>query len=93
MRGRVTKCHAERIHAKRRAEERYGVTLNKHDYKEISKSIMRGEQAVLKRQSLARTIYLIDYQGQQLKAVYDKKRHQVVTFLPIEEDFKLLGEI
>ena len=82
MRGGVTKRHAERIHAKRRASQRYGITLNKYQYREISKMIMKGQEFVLSRPSLARTIYLIEYMGKQMKVVYDKKRHQVVTFLP-----------
>jgi predicted HTH domain antitoxin len=78
----------ERVHAKRRAKERYGIELNASSYEEINNIIRTGNAKLLKKQSLTRKLYEVRYRGILLKVAYDKARGQVVTFLPLQDKYE-----
>lgn len=69
-------------HSKRRAASRYGLNLNDDDIKAISGMIRRKEGKCLKVESLRVSQWEVEYRGNILRVVYDKKRKTTVTFLP-----------
>lgn len=76
----MSKKIAQRIHAKRRAAERYGLALNKEQYDQMNE--LARSATVLERQSNRLTIRRIVMDGSPIRVVYDASRHQIVTFLP-----------
>jgi hypothetical protein len=80
----MTKLHAQRRHAKLRAQERYGLSLNRIDLREIAGLIQQGKAVFLRRQSLRVSHWLVEVGGKSARVVYDRKRKTVVTFLPAE---------
>ena len=79
---RSTKRTCEHLHAKRRAKERYGIEFNRKQHDEIV-ALIRSGRFILKQEQSARIrIYDIVYMQQDMRIVYDKKRGQVVSFLP-----------
>lgn len=71
-------------HAKKRAEERYGLTLNHKDRAEIVNMIQKNEAEFVGKQSNNRTLWRVSYQDQSLNVVYDKARNSMCTVLPKE---------
>jgi len=67
-------------HAKQRAYERYGVSLNRTGYYAVVKRIQNGDSVCIKRMSNDRSIHLVD----GMVCVYSKRRHKIVTFLPAD---------
>ena len=65
-------------HAKQRAFERYGEHLNRAGYYVLVKMIQNGDSVCIKRVSNDRSIHLVDGKV----AVYSRRRHKIVTFLP-----------
>ncbi|HVH77971.1 MAG TPA: hypothetical protein VM782_01155 [Stellaceae bacterium] len=72
----------ERRHAMQRASERYGLTLDRKLHKEILDKIQRGHCRLIQRQSLRVAIYDITLPEATVRVVYDRKRHELVSFLP-----------
>ena len=73
-------------HAKKRAEERYDVNLNKHARREVVRMI-KGEAPgaeYIGRQSNNRTFWRVEHGGEKLNVVYDKQRNTLCTVLPKE---------
>lgn len=87
----MSKLKAERIHAKRRFLERFGLELNRSEYADLVKQIQSGKAQFVSRSSNRITKWIVKYVGggknEQLIAVYDKMRHSIVTFYPIDEDY------
>jgi len=75
----------QRVHAKRRAKERYDIDLTTEDLREMSRNIQNNDVET-HRGSITntRTFHVLNWRGQELPVVYDKIRKVVVTFLPIE---------
>lgn len=72
-----------RAHAKKRAFQRLGLRLNRHDLAWMVNQIKHGHSTPLLRSSLNRTKHmLVMPDGQRLIAVYDKKRSSIVTVWP-----------
>lgn len=84
----MNKLKAERIHAKSRFWERFDITLNKRDYRELCEQIKSGKAQFINRQSNRVTKWLVKYKNEQIIAVYDKIRHQIITFYPLDEDYR-----
>lgn len=80
------KREAQRVHAKRRAAERYGLILNRSDLREIVLAIQRQQATFLFKESNRLTHYALDFQGKRVVVVYDKQRKTIVTFLPPEAE-------
>lgn len=76
--------HHLRIHAKRRAAERFGLDLNREKLQAIVKEIQSGTADFVDRQSCTVTRYRVVVDGVPVIAVYDKKRKAVRTVLPPE---------
>jgi primosomal protein N'' len=71
-------------HAKRRAEERYGINLSRDLYRQVSKMIQSGQSEFVEKQTLTRTVHYVELNGHRCKVVYSKKYRGVTTFLPGE---------
>jgi hypothetical protein len=79
-RGRL-KTIKQRAHAKMRCKERYGLSLKKSEQKEIVKIIISNKAKFIRRQSNNVTRWIVNYKGQDLKCIYDKRRKTIRTFL------------
>jgi hypothetical protein len=73
---------AQRIHAKHRAQQRFGLTLNRHDLQRLVEQIQAGRARVIKRSSLRVSVLELAVDGVAIQVVYDHKRKNIVTFLP-----------
>lgn len=71
-------------HAKKRAEERYGISLNKEARHEIVGMIQSNRAEFIGKQSNNRSLWRVQYQDQSLNVVYDKARSTMCTVLPKE---------
>jgi hypothetical protein len=71
-------------HAKKRAEERYGLNLNKEARHEIVSMIQQNQAEFVGKQSNTRSLWRVNYQDQSLNVVYDKARNTMCTVLPKE---------
>jgi hypothetical protein len=82
---KLTKAQSQRAHAKRRAEERYGLSLNRNGQDEIVRKIQYGEAELVERQSNRVTIWKVCFQNTWIKVVYDSSRHTIASVLPMED--------
>jgi len=83
----MRKQKAQRIHARRRAAERYGITLDSELRNALIAEIQRGVTTIMFRQSLRVSIHRVDLDGRVYRVVYDKRRKELVTFLPLDGDW------
>lgn len=85
--------HHQRVHAQRRAKQRYGVELSTRQIKEMARLIRASsdEAELIAKQSLSRKLYRVRYEGNTYNVIYDKKRSTVVTFLTDVMVADLLG--
>ncbi len=74
--------HDVEMHAKKRAEQRAGVSLNHEDRLNVVKMIQSGEADFVAKQSNTRSLFKVDYEGSSLNVVYDKARQALRTVLP-----------
>jgi len=78
----MTKAKAQTRHAKRRAMERYGITMNTES---LVRQIQTGQDAIFVwKQSRRVSHWDVVYKGEMLRVVYDKERQTVITVLPKE---------
>jgi hypothetical protein len=77
----MTKLSCERLHCKRRALERFGLRLNRKDLINMVTLIKRGEGKFLKRRSNRVTLWKINYKDNDMIAVYDKLRNNIITVM------------
>lgn len=77
-----SKAARQESHAKRRAEERFGVSVSDEDYRKIIKSIQEGKTESVEKQSNRVTLHRVKLSdGQEAIAAYDKTRKTVVTLM------------
>lgn len=69
-------------HAKKRAEERYGLNLNKHARREIVQMIQSNKAEFVAKESNNRSLWRVSYENQSLNVVYDRLRSTMCTVLP-----------
>ena len=80
----MSKKTCQRIHAKRRLEERFGLTINRHQMRELVQQIHAGRAEHLETQSNRISIKAIMLNDRKIAVVYDCSRQTIVTFLPQE---------
>jgi len=78
----VNKKRALRVHAKRRAKVRYGLTINKFRRRQIICLIQGEKGKLLKKHSHRVSEWEIVFEGKKLRLLYDKNRKEIITFLP-----------
>lgn len=71
----------QRLHAKRRASERLGLSLNRKDFAEMITMIQDGQSICERKISLRQSVRRLEWRGREIRLVYDCNRHQIVTFL------------
>jgi len=76
-----TKRQAEAAHAKRRALQRFGLTLNSDQLQALSRMIRAGRSECIERESNRVSVHRLEWQGCVVVVVYDRLRKQIVTFL------------
>ena len=80
-----SKLKSQKIHAKRRALERYGISLTETDYDELVHTISGSNASAIHiiKQSNTRSVFLIPHHRfGKLLVCYDKQRGTINTFLP-----------
>ena len=79
----MNKAKAERIHARRRALERYGVEMGPATRRRIVSAIQRGDATFVRRRSLRVSIFDVALGDvAPMRVVYDRKRKELITVLP-----------
>lgn len=81
----MDKKTSERIHAKKRALQRYDLVFTKKVRNEVKAKIRNSKGKFLFRQSRRVTVWQVEYDNKPLKVVYDTLRGEIVTFLPLDE--------
>jgi len=76
------KSKAQRIHAKRRCAQRYGVPLSDQLQDELIGKIQSGQATIVHKQSHRVSIFDVAHGDRTLRVVYDRNTKQLVTFLP-----------
>src|SRR6266403_253936 len=80
----MTKKDAQTRHAKRRAQERYGLQLNHEDINVIIRAIQSNNPKLaqhVRTQSNRISHWKICWSGKVIQVVYDKLRKSIVTVL------------
>ena len=72
----------QRIHAKKRAFERYGLTLNRNDLQDIVNNIHKAK--LLSKTSNRVKVFEVLVKGVSCVVVYDRNRKSIATFLPLD---------
>lgn len=73
-----------REHARFRAQQRYGINLNRHTRKDLIQRIKTGKCLLLEKETNSRRKYLVEFEGQKVVVVYSKPRQEIITLLPFE---------
>lgn len=81
---------AQRIHAKRRAAERYGLTINRQTQRDWIQLISDEKAVMVNKPSNRVRIYLIEHEGKTIKVVFDRIRRTIVTCLPLDPKLETL---
>ena len=80
--GKIT---AERIHAKKRFLERYGLVFSKEVRLKFERLIRCHQSCIVEKQSNRISVHDVIYNGEVYRVVYDKNRKTIVTALPPEK--------
>lgn len=70
-----------KAHARRRAEERYGIALTKSVSRQMIQAVQEGKTTFVHRSSNNRTVHDMEINGEIVRFVYDHRRKTPVTFL------------
>ena len=80
-------------HARRRFKQRFDISLNDNQYMQLINRIKNGKGEFVKRQSNRITIWDLEFEGELVRVVYDKKTTAIVTALyPEGRPLETLGE-
>ena len=80
-------------HARRRFKDRFDISLNDNQYKQLINRIKKGKATFVRRQSNRVSLWDIDFEGHLIRVVYDKKTSVIVTALyPDGQPLETLGE-
>jgi hypothetical protein len=72
----------QRAHAKRRFQERFDITLNRHQMRDIEQKITRGEAVLIDSTMAPRMNYFVEVDGRLVAVGYNCRTKRVVTALP-----------
>jgi aspartokinase-like uncharacterized kinase len=84
---RKTKAECQRAHTKRRLRERFGLHVSRFDMAKLVRDIQAGELECLGSETNRLSHFLWRHRGKEIRVVYDKHRHTVVTVLTPEMGF------
>lgn len=77
----MSKKLAERAHGKRRLFERFGLSLNRQQLRDLVWQIRNSTGVFVRRQSNTRSHWIVTHEGKDLYVVYDNHRQEIVTAL------------
>lgn len=80
-----SKRKSQRIHLRRRWEERVGGTISNRLHDKLVEMIKSGKSKPVRSTSNRVTIHAIIIEDQEYRVAYDKQRKQLVTVLPKEK--------
>lgn len=92
MSKRLNKSGMQRLHFKKRVEERFGISVNRHDCREIINLIRLGKTKPVQRKSNRVCVHQLEWKGETMNVVYDNLRGQIVTALFPEPPETTRGE-
>jgi hypothetical protein len=75
----------QNAHARKRAEERFGIQLTKTVRREILAQIHSGKARLIIRHSWSRATFGVKVGDQEIPVIYNKSTKAIVTVLPPEE--------
>ena len=80
-------------HAKRRFKKRFDISLNENQYNQLVNRIKKGKADFVRRQSNRVTIWDLQFEGHEIRVVYDKHTSAIVTALyPNQRPLEKIGE-
>ena len=79
------KKYTLRRHFKKRLLQRFGINIDKSDYKDLVRKIKKGQLKCMGRQSNRVTVFLCDISGKTLVVFYDTHRHELITAITEEQ--------
>ena len=86
-RNKINHSIARRRHVKARALDRYALELNRFDLKEITTYILGGKaKFICFTRGCRYSEWILKYREKELKAIFDRKRSELVTLLPMTTD-------
>lgn len=74
----------QRQHAWKRLLQRFGIAVPLDDLDQIVTDIQAGKCRLLQRQSRRVSIFAVTVEGHAIAAAYDRERHAIITFLPLQ---------
>lgn len=72
----------KKAHAKKRALERHGLTLNRYDMAEIKNHIANSKAICVSRESIDRARFYTVFRGKEMVVIYSRRHKTIVTVLP-----------
>lgn len=78
----MNKAQSQRVHAKRRLDERYGMEINRHQIRDLVAQIQSGKAEHVETQTNRLSIKTVCFNGVKIPVAYDKQRKTIVTFFP-----------
>ena len=75
-------------HAKNRARQRYGINVGDSMLNRMVNIIQCGDAEVVEKQSNRVSVFLVIYQEETYRVVYDSKTKTIATFLPKDGVFR-----
>ena len=79
-------------HARNRFQKRFDIRLNDNQYNQIVNRVKKGRASFVRRQSNRISLWDLDFEGQRIRVVYDKKTAAIVTALYPPNHFETVGE-
>ena len=80
-------------HARRRFLTRFDISLNSNQYNQLVNKVKKGKGIFVRKQSNRVSIWDLEFEGQLIRVVYDKRTAAIVTALyPTKEALETLGE-
>lgn len=76
----------QRAHAKKRLRERYGIRINRRDYRLVCAAVRRSKRIVENHEE--RKVCIILWNNRLMLAVYDRVTREIATFLPLFSPLK-----
>jgi len=76
-----TKKQAQNVHARRRFQQRFGISLTKELKDEILDTIHKGWANFVEKQSNRISLFDVFVKGKKIRVVYDKMRKNIVSAL------------
>jgi hypothetical protein len=73
-----------KAHARRRAMQRFGMTLTTDQMREVVRDIQSSRAIFVDRQSNIVTRWVVHVQGRWVATVYDSARGMIRTVMPVE---------